>query len=94
MRYARGIFAIEWHGIALEPLISPELSHGQAYRLQFRLSSWLGDHEFVIETEFSTAPKAKSRSGTNPERVRHIALFGSIDARFTADIIISIGRQP
>ena len=64
-------------------MFSLQLPGGQAYRLRFRLSGRLGNHELIIDSERCTTPETQSHSSTDPERVGNVALFASIDACFS-----------
>ena len=62
--------------------------------MRIRIAGRLGDNALVVESEISAAPKTQPHAGPDPERARRVVLWRSIDARLTADIVISVGREP
>jgi hypothetical protein len=69
------------------------LPDGEAYGLRIRFPRRLGHHTLVVEAKICTTPKAQSHASTDPERVCHIFLTITVDAGFTSDVVICVGRE-
>src|SRR3984957_4208022 len=72
----------------------PELPHGQSHGLRIGLARGLGDDALVVQRHIGTAPETKPHSRSDPKRIRHVVLVDPIDARLSAEIVISIRREP
>ena len=62
--------------------------------MRIRLARGLGDDALVVESEIGAAPQTQPHAGPDPKRARRVVLWRSIDARLTADIVVSVGREP